>query len=200
VSWLTDILSSISNKVSQILKDDAKLETILKLERDNAAALVKLLANQQSDSAVLAQILAIVAPPPATSFKANISVGGNMTVAHKVSADLAINDDGTALITLSFLDHEGIPTTNVPTGLDIQYGPASDGDPSSFELTPSDDKLTCAVKVVNPPPQPLHTGVTFAVTIAGGLANQTAPIVEQTDPPLDVVAGPAESFVAAVSE
>lgn len=200
MSWLTDILGSISNKVSQILKDDAKLETILKLERDNAAALVKLLANQQSDSAVLAQILAIVAPPPATSFKANISVGGNMTVAHKVSADLAINDDGTALITLSFLDHEGIPTTNVPTGLDIQYGPASDGDPSSFELTPSDDKLTCAVKVVNPPPQPLHTGVTFAVTIASGLANQTAPIVEQTDPPLDVVAGPAESFVAAVSE
>lgn len=121
----------------------------------------------------------------------------------KASADITINDNGTGTINLSFLDADGIATTP-PAGIgaNVTYGPASDAapGPSSFTLTPSADGLSCAVAVVQPPPQPLHTGVTFSVTVSAGLAGQTAPQTVQSDPPLDVIPGPASTFVAAVTE
>jgi hypothetical protein len=155
---------------------------------------------------ILKQILAIISPSPATHFTATIVAEGNKLMTKKsatASADISINDNGTATITLNFLDADGV-ATSVPAGVTPTYGPASDaaadGTGSSFTLTPSADGLSCAVAVVQPPPQPLHTGVTFTVTVPSGLAGQTSPQSVQTDPPLDVVAGPANSFVAAVSE
>ncbi len=192
MSWLSDKLNAILSKVS---RDDTKLDQIY--------------LTAQQNQALLKQIIVLVSPPPATNFTATVTVDGtgeqHMTAKQsaKATADTTINDDGTGTINLTFLDKEGI-TTGAPAGIAPVFGPASDAAPdgtgSSFVLTPSADGLSCAVAVVNPPPQPLHTGVTFAVTISSGLAGQTDPITVQTDPPLDVVAGPASSFVAAVSE
>ena len=120
-----------------------------------------------------------------------------MAKANKVSPAITINDNGTATISNTFYDADGIATT-APAGLVLSY---AEGDTSgSFTVTPSADTLSCVVAVVQPPPQPLAQGMTFNVTCASGLAGQTASITVVSDPPLDVVAGPAGSFVAAVSE
>jgi hypothetical protein len=120
-----------------------------------------------------------------------------MAKAKKVSAAITINDNGTATITNTFFDQDGIQTS-APAGLTLSY---AEGDASgSFTVTPSADTLSCVVAVVQPPPQPLAQGVTFNVTCASGLAGQTASVTVVSDPPLNVVAGPAGSFVAAVAE
>lgn len=118
-----------------------------------------------------------------------------MAKANKVSPAISINDNGTATITNTFYDVDGI-ATSAPAGVSLSYADTS----GSFTLTPSADTLSCVAAVVQPPPQPLAQNVTFGVTCASGLAGQSAPLTVQTDPPLNVVPGPAGSFVAAVSE
>lgn len=222
---LTDSVSQLLNKTVQVLHieriNNKLLQQILADNQLIKHSITQVSGKLDAGSVILTQVsvkddvllhyvktlISLLEPSPAVTFTATIKAdqplqGENMANGNlKASADISINDNGTATIQLQFQDADGV-NVPPPAGIQVQYGPASDENPgpSSFTLTPSQDTLSCQVVVVQPPPQPLHTGVTFTVTVPSGLAGQTAPISVQTDPPLDVVPGPASSFVAAVSE
>lgn len=118
------------------------------------------------------------------------------------SADLQVADNGTFTVSLTFQDADGI---NVPTpaGLSATYT-ASDANPgpSALVLTPSSDGSSCAgsinqatIQALIAAGQPLPTGLTVGVSATWtGVSN---PVQETAEPPIDVVAGPASTFVAA---
>jgi hypothetical protein len=126
-----------------------------------------------------------------------------------MSAGAAINieDNGTATFTLQALDADNIPA-KVPAGMAAPAVSASDAapGPSSFSIGSTvamadGTGWTYPITVVQPPPQPLHQNVGFSADIpAGTFPNQTGDITVTAPQELDVVAGPAASFVAAVSE
>jgi hypothetical protein len=118
------------------------------------------------------------------------------------SADLQVADNGTFSVTLSFQDSDGV-TTPTPAGLSASYV-ASDATPgpSALTLVPSADTSSCAGSINQATiaadvaaGTPLPTGLTVSVTATWtGLAS---PATVTAAPPIDVVAGPAATFVAA---
>lgn len=117
------------------------------------------------------------------------------------AGDLQVADNGTFTVNLGFTDADGI-SVPTPAGLSASYT-ASDATPgpSSLTLTPSADTSSCAgsinqaaIQALVAAGQPLPTGLTVSVTASWtGLA---APATMTAAPPIDVVAGPAGSFVA----
>lgn len=128
------------------------------------------------------------------------------------AADLAVNDNGTVTLTVTALDNDGIPTTwpsaaPAPTGGEVD--PAGFTGPffifaaavalangKGFTLGGSVNQAAIQALGSNP----LPTGIQLTATVASGFPNQTAPESENAEPLVDIVAGPANSFVAAVSE
>lgn len=121
----------------------------------------------------------------------------------KLSAagDLQVADNGTFTINLKFKDADGVSTSN-PTGLSAQYV-ASDATPgpSALDLTPSADGSSCAgaidqaaVQTLVAAGTPLPEGLTVSITATWD--GQTTPQTVVAAPPIDVVPGPANSFVA----
>jgi hypothetical protein len=121
-----------------------------------------------------------------------------------IAGDLQVLDNGTFTITLSFTDAAGLPTLT-PTGLVVTYT-ASDATPGPSSLVlatpgPSGDQSTCAgsinqttLQALVAAGQPLPTGLTVSVTANWtGLAS---PLTANAAPALDVVGGPASTFVA----
>ena len=127
-------------------------------------------------------------------------------MAKKVSAtaDLQVADNGTFTVSLSFQDSDGVATA-VPAGLSASYT-ASDATPgpSALSITPSADTSSAAGSVVQSTIQALvaagsalPTGLTVSVTATwSGLAS---PVTVVAAPPIDIVAGPAATFVATES-
>jgi len=119
------------------------------------------------------------------------------------TADLAVTDNGTLTLNLTFLDADQEQTQNIPTGLSIVYDVvAADGVTvvPVVNWTPvTNPPYGAAGSVAQPPPNPLPTGLQARFTIPSGLAGQTAPIVGLATPAFDLVPGPAGSAVAAVS-
>lgn len=120
------------------------------------------------------------------------------------AADLQVNDNGTLTINLTFLDQDQEPTTNIPSGLSITYdvvGP--DGvtvvPVVNWTPAPGGPPYSANGAVIQPPPNPLPTGLQARFTIASGLAGQTAPEVGLATPPFDLIPGPAGSAIAVVS-
>ena len=118
------------------------------------------------------------------------------------AVDLQVLDSGAVLITADAVDADGV-TTAWPAGVSAPVVSASDSTPgpSSFNVgTPVQTAtgFTVLAGVVQPPPTPLHTGVTFTLTVDSGFTGQTAPIAVVTQA-VDVVAGPATGFVAKLS-
>lgn len=123
------------------------------------------------------------------------------------AADLQVNEaTGTFTVVLSFKDKNGFKA-KVPAGLSASYV-ASDATPgpSLLVLAPSADQSTAAGSIDQAAAQALlanggtlPTGLTITVTVSAGLEGQTAPVTAVADPPIDVVAGPAATFVAAES-
>ena len=98
-------------------------------------------------------------------------------------ANITINDDGTATITLTFTDEDGVPITGLtalPAGVSAPTFASSDQTPgpSAFIVTADPSGLFATVTAVQPPVQPLAQNVDFTVTIAAGLIGQTAPITD----------------------
>ena len=159
------------------------------------------------------QILKELTIPPAVSFIVTISAGTltantkeiEMSKRVGASADISVSETGQATLTITFQDADGVavpPPAGLAAPTVVPSDAAADGTGSSFTVgtpTPTTNGFTYSLPVVQPPPQPLHTGVTFACTVPSGLAGQTAPITVTSDPPLDVVPGPASTFVAAAS-
>jgi hypothetical protein len=151
----------------------------------------------------LEQILNILSPPPPVEFTATITLEGDLLMAKsaKATADLQVADNGTFTVSLFFLDAAGVQTP-VPAGLAATYT-ASDATPgpSALVLTPSADTSSCAGSVNQTTVQadsaagtPLPTGLSVSVTATWtGLA---APLTVVASPLIDIVAGPANSFVA----
>jgi len=195
VSKNVEEILKLLQKISSTQDEQGKeIDALKQLEETNGLG-IKGLGKQ------LDQVLEYLAPPPAVSFTATVKVTATkqgetiMAKPNTVSPAISVNDNGTATITNTFYDVDGI-ATSAPTGVTLSYADTS----GSFTLTPSADTFSCVAAVIQPPPQPLAQNVTFGVTCASGLVGQTAPITVQTDPPLNVVSGPAGSFVAAVTE
>lgn len=119
-----------------------------------------------------------------------------------VAGDLQVADNGTFTVTLSFKDADGF-ATGVPAGLSAAYA-ASDAapGPSILTLTPSADTSSCAGSINQTVAQglatagtPLPTGLT--VNVSATWTGQTTPVSVTAAPPIDVVPGPASTFVAA---
>jgi hypothetical protein len=125
-----------------------------------------------------------------------------MATSKKATADLQVLDNGTFTVSLAFQDVDGI-TTSTPAGLAATYT-ASDATPgpSALILTPSADTSSAAGSINQTTiaadvaaGTPLPTGLTISVTANWtGLA---APLTVTAAPAIDVVAGPASTFVAA---
>jgi hypothetical protein len=162
--------------------------------------LQQILANTQ-------EILNDLVPPQAVTFIATITLNsqGENTMAKKaagVSGDLQVADNGTFTVSLTFQDADGVATT-VPAGLSATYT-ASDATPgpSALTLTPSADTSSCAGSINQTTIQALvaagtalPTGLTVSVSATWtGLAS---PVSVVATPPIDVVPGPASTFVAA---
>ena len=167
--------------------------------------------------ALLSKILEVLIPPPAVRFTAatilnNPTEGENIMMAKagslKATADLQVADNGTFTVALTFEDADGVPTV-VPAGLSASYT-ASDATPgpSALTLTPSADTSSCAGSINQTTIAALvaaaqaagttvvlPTGLTVSVTATwNGLAS---PLTVVAAPPVDVVAGTANTFVAA---
>lgn len=148
------------------------------------------------------------APPPAVGFTATVTITstqGELTMgkALKVAGDLQVADNGTFEVTLRFVDSIGEPAA-VPAGLSAVYT-ASDATPgpSALTLVPSEDTSSAAGSVNQanlqalPPGTALPSGLTVSITATWtGLAS---PLTAVAAPPIDVIAGPANSFVATES-
>jgi hypothetical protein len=127
-----------------------------------------------------------------------------MANSKKATADLQVLDNGTFTVSLAFQDADGVSTAT-PAGLAATYT-ASDATPgpSALTLTPSADTSSAAGSINQATIAAdvaagtgLPTGLTVSVTATWtGLA---APLTVTAAPPIDVVAGPASTFVAADS-
>lgn len=119
----------------------------------------------------------------------------------KASADLQVADNGTFSVVLAFKDADGV-TVPTPAGLSATYT-ASDATPgpSAVDLTPSADTSSCGgavdqttIAALVAAGTALPTGLTISITATWtGLAS---PLTVVADPAIDIVAGPANSFVA----
>lgn len=163
------------------------------------------------------ELLQSLSPGPAVSFSAQVVAGSTATFTAKgelkmttknlgASADLQVNDaTGTFNIVLSFQDADGVSTAT-PAGLSATYS-ASDATPgpSVLDLAPSPDTASCAgavdqanIKALISGGGALPTDITISITATwDGLAS---PLTVVADPAIDIVAGPAASFVAKASE
>lgn len=162
----------------------------------------------------IAEILQDLIPQPAVSFFSTVTddksfLHGEITMANvaKATADLQVADNGTFTVNNTFQD-EALVKTAVPPGLSLTYT-ASDAvpGPSVLTLTPSADTSSCAGAINQATiqaqqaaaaaagvPFVLPTGLT--ITVSGSWTGLAAPQTSVAKPPIDVVAGPAGSFVA----
>src|SRR5580704_1518 len=208
LNGLQKTLTSIQDSITQLESGQSTLTTtVSSLNTSLSAQLTTLSANIQQDSktieSALKKIYQVLIPPPATSFTATITKQGEelMAPSKKATADLQVLDNGTFTVTLGFVDADGV-TTATPAGLSATYT-ASDATPgpSSLTLAPSADTSSCAGSVNQTTIQalvaagtPLPTGLTVSVSATWtGLAS---PLTVVANPPIDIVAGPAATFVA----
>jgi hypothetical protein len=127
-----------------------------------------------------------------------------ITVANKLkaTADLQVADNGTFTVTLTFKDADGANAV-VPPGLSASYtGSDATPGPSALSFVPSADTSSAAgsinqstIQALIAAGQPLPTGLT--VNISATWTGLASPQNVVAAPPIDVVAGPASSFVAA---
>ena len=119
----------------------------------------------------------------------------------KATADLQVQDDGTFTVALFFLDSLGVQTAT-PAGLSATYT-ASDANPgpSSLNLTPSSDTSSCAGSINQTTIQGIVAGggalpTGLSVSVTATWTGRASPLTVVASPLIDVVAGPASSFVA----
>lgn len=120
------------------------------------------------------------------------------------AADLQVLDNGSVVITVTAEDAAGVVTA-WPSGAPAPT--VSETDPSGFTgpffnfaapvATATGFTLTGAVnQAALKGLASLPTGITFSLSAASGFAGQTAPIVVPVTPPVDIISGPAATFVA----
>ena len=132
----------------------------------------------------------------------------------KVAASLNINDDGTATVSVSLTDADGLPETSLttwPSAVAVPTVASSDQTPgpSAFVITPSAAPVSlgggsfsiASIACVQPVVQPPAQNVDFQVTVASGLVGQTAPVSEDAGT-LSIVADPNAigGFAAVITE
>jgi hypothetical protein len=218
---LQALLHLILAKAEMCLRGNGRIEKAineLTVQVNLLEESVSLLANSQSTCCAqlnteLQQIIGILTPSPPVAFNATVTANQQGDIfmtpsfkkSAKASADLQVADNGTFTVTLGFVDADGIATPT-PSGLSATYT-ASDATPgpSSLTLTPSADTSSCAgavnqttIQALIAAGSPLPTGLTVSVTATWtGLAS---PLTVSASPAIDIVAGPANSFVAVDSE
>jgi hypothetical protein len=155
-------------------------------------------------------------PPQPAGFRASLTITGELTMKKlaKVAPALNINDDGTATASVTFTDADGLPETSLttyPPAVAAATVAASDATPgpSAFTVTPINPPASlgggafsvATISCVQPVAQPPAQGVDFQVSIASGLAGQTAPVSEDAGT-LSIVADPNAigGFAAVVTE
>ena len=193
----------IINLLNQVLSgQQAILQTAQQLQASHKTCCAQLNGKLNK---ILANLIS-----PAVSFVATITLntqGESEMATAKATADLQVTDTGTFTVTLSFADADGVATAE-PAGLTATYT-ASDATPGPSALTlvtpgASGDTSTAAGSINQATIQadvaagtPLPTGLTVSVTASWtGLA---APLTVTAAPALDVVAGPASTFIAAAT-
>lgn len=135
--------------------------------------------------------------------------------AKKVSATMNINDDGTASVSVTLVDADGLPITTLttwPSAVAVPTVASSDQTPgpSAFVITPTSGGpspisgggfLLASIACVQPVVQPPAQNVDFQVTIASGLQGQTSPVSEDAGT-LSIVAdaNAVGGFAAALNE
>lgn len=205
MAWMLHQEKEILDTVRQLAADTKLILTRLQdLDMDQASCCKETQNKLNHLESLIEQLL----PGPAVSFTAEVTLNSqgetNMSPkkAARATGDLQVADNGTFTVTLTFVDSDNVPTS-VPAGLAATYTPsdATPG-PSSLTLTPSADTSSAAGSINQTTVQalvaagtPLPTGLTVSVSATWtGLAS---PATVTAAPPIDVVAGPAGSFVAA---
>src|SRR5580692_4134817 len=156
---LKELTSQVRKLEAGFVTINDVLQSLVKDQSTLASAISKLADAQSScctqQTALLNQILKVLIPPPAVSFKATVTLNnqtstnvlGENNMAKKAAglgADLQVADNGTFSVNLTFQDADGI-TVPTPAGLSASYV-ASDATPgpSALTLTPSADTSSCA--------------------------------------------------------
>jgi len=185
---------------------DSRLEGIEDTLRAQSIQLLKQALQLSEQELQLATIVKNTTPPPPSQpagFRASLTLDqGDLTMmalkkAATVTASLSVNDDGTMSVNVEFTDTEGLDITTYtawPTGValvtaafsDATPGPSSGAYTAAATIVPSTavpGALVAGSIAIQPPlsvPPPAGWGqnVDVQISIASGLTNQTAPVVE----------------------
>jgi hypothetical protein len=204
VAWMLHQEKEILDTVRQLAADTKLiLHHLQDLEISQASCCKETQRKLNDLKGLIEQLL----PGPAVSFTAEVTLnsqGESMPSPKKsvkAAGDLAVADNGTFTVALLFVDADGVPTA-VPAGLAATYA-ASDATPgpSALTLAPSADTSSAAGSITQATIQalvaagsPLPTGLT--VSVSATWTGLSAPQNVVATPAIDVVAGPAGSFVA----
>ena len=171
-----------------------------------ANALSTLVTTDTEDSVSIATILKILTTPPppapAVAFQVELvtetelNKQGENKMAKTIKFKINILDNGTAQGVISgIVDAAGLPTTfdtgTIPTWV-CETTPGAGQDPN-IVLTPAADGMSCVIAPATPPV--LVSGDIVTVTATGPVMGT----LTGTYSPVNIVAGPAGSFVVSVS-
>jgi len=221
VNWMWQLLNQIWATVQKIYalaiktsRDDARALDVIQLKLGALEQQVSTVSSQvqqgfASDFILLKQILEALTPNAATGFTAAATPfeGDSMALKGKVklAGDIQVADNGNGvLITINAVDSLGFPTawpSAAPAPTVAEADPAGSSGPyfgTANAPTATSTGFTISVPLASPVPG-LVTGVQFNVSVASGFPNQTAPETVQLEQAIDIVAGPAGSFVATPS-
>jgi hypothetical protein len=222
MGWKTEamILSNVQQVQLSANTDAVDILTALQTLQLEQQALAIAIANLSRSQKLcceqlngkLNKLIVELIPPIAVTLLAEVALvqnsqikQGAIKMAKKtagIAGDLQVADNGTFTVACTFIDADGV-NTGVPAGLALTYT-ASDGTPgpSALTLTPSTDTSSCAGSINQATiaadvaaGTALPTGLT--VTVAGTWTGLASPASVTAAPAIDVVAGPAGSFVAA---
>jgi len=196
MSWVFNMFHTVLQKLDAILAEfdsiNKKLDTVITNQQAERQELGAIEAQQQLDSAGIALILKYLTPPLPVALIITFT-GGSAEMAKPKSGKLKFNvlDNGHATATLTPVDAVGIATT-LPAGSGVPTWASSD---PGVVLTPAADGMTCDVAPASPPV--LVTGAVITATCV--LADGTSITGSNSADPINIVAGPAGSFVVSVA-
>jgi hypothetical protein len=208
MSWLYLMLTRILQKLDEVLADvnpqgvslGTRLEQVQSQLQDLANVVGSLQTTvgqlEQQMTSVLqtvATLLQEITPPTPVVFKLQFTEG-SAEMAKVASGKLKFNilDNGTATATLTPVDAAGVA---VPWPSDASAITWTSSNPAVVVTPSTTNNLQAAVAPASPPT--LATGV--VITAQGTLADGTVVKGDNSADPINVVAGPAGSFVIALS-
>lgn len=204
MSWLYSMIRAILQKLDQIQESlnfhhiNEELDEIEKTVNQSDMKLDQVIQTQAQQSQVLAELLALLTPPPPVAFLMTFT-GGSAEMSKPKSGKLKFNvlDNGHATATLQAVDAAGLAAT-LPAGTPPPSWSAANSDGSAataIVLTPAADGMSCDIAPSTPPT--LASGI--VVTASTTLPDGTAIKGDNSADPINVVSGGPTGFVISVA-